>query len=941
MSECYLTCLASGANGSGHSFLYSAEKELRPKNKEAVDTDNDVDAQTSRVLGRCLINCGDCTQRTVMDNRIKLSKVSSLWLTSLAPHHTAGLAGILLSLSDLGTNALTVVGPPGTSGLLSVMVPFTNRLYPQVQVIEIGLDEEGTGKDSQRQPRIIYVYPFRISAYAIRTCGRTVAIAGVISLYSESAVGIPLKVHQSVRQESDPVGTNPKNASPSLILIAAAGAFPLNHNTLSQSKMGAEICGSPALSIWSPISSHCRVNQASATRECISSGITGIYSSSAPDETIIEQLKAAVNVTAMHSLAQEFFPPVRLSVRRALSTLTTSGATDSDTKNTEQKHDLKSLENPRANTLANISTLIQSLETSTLQVGMCVRSRVSLTARLVGHLKQRESYQRDHISSEDSESDSENSSKEGEEDEDRCVVADITTPRDSALHVAQKALAKQDKCERGDASFQQHGVHNLFLAQIAASKLDGNTSSAASSWSQKSSKSDENEICIDDVEDRDYPCKRTRLEVPPPPVQPPPPPPPMQHISETEFSVPTSFSATQIGVPQGQRFNVAPENAALGAVRVTLLGTGCARPSRDRNSLSTMLWMPGAAVEGHATGIVQETSGPGPSLGSTKAGIGILLDCGEGTACQIFQACSGIVELYYKTLCSVRMIWISHHHADHSQGVLHLLEEVQRARKSCATINVDGSQTSTTIATVLDVMQPIAIIAAPDALRYYEYAACAAGLEDLCSLIPIGNTAFAGCGSNSSLGHLCQNTLYHMTSVPVQHCKDSYAVVLRLAPSGDATNAMNTNNVPSLVTIAFSGDCRPSDMFVKVGNQCDLLIHEATYGDDMAQTALERRHCTQGEALAVGRRMRAKHVILTHFSQRYPMGSTRRDKRGSSQADSDNGAATLQGCSVGYDLLGFWFPKHIELLPIYTQALAVTLNCGSSLDSSIVESVSL
>lgn len=38
----------------------------------------------------------------------------------------------------------------------------------------------------------------------------------------------------------------------------------------------------------------------------------------------------------------------------------------------------------------------------------------------------------------------------------------------------------------------------------------------------------------------------------------------------------------------------------------------------------------------------------------------------------------------------------------------------------------------------------------------------------------------------------------------------------------------------------------------------------------MEAEARLKRHCTVEEALRVGRQMEAKHVILTHFSQRYP-----------------------------------------------------------------------
>jgi ribonuclease Z len=49
-----------------------------------------------------------------------------------------------------------------------------------------------------------------------------------------------------------------------------------------------------------------------------------------------------------------------------------------------------------------------------------------------------------------------------------------------------------------------------------------------------------------------------------------------------------------------------------------------------------------------------------------------------------------------------------------------------------------------------------------------------------------------------------------------------------------------------------------------------VLIHEATFEDDMAAQAHAKKHATVGEALGVAREMRASAVVLTHFSQRYP-----------------------------------------------------------------------
>jgi ribonuclease Z len=69
--------------------------------------------------------------------------------------------------------------------------------------------------------------------------------------------------------------------------------------------------------------------------------------------------------------------------------------------------------------------------------------------------------------------------------------------------------------------------------------------------------------------------------------------------------------------------------------------------------------------------------------------------------------------------------------------------------------------------------------------------------------------------------------------------------------------------------VSYSGDCRPSSNFVRIGQGSTLLIHEATFQDDMQGSAIAKKHCTTSEAIQVGRLMRAHMTLLTHFSQRY------------------------------------------------------------------------
>ena len=59
---------------------------------------------------------------------------------------------------------------------------------------------------------------------------------------------------------------------------------------------------------------------------------------------------------------------------------------------------------------------------------------------------------------------------------------------------------------------------------------------------------------------------------------------------------------------------------------------------------------------------------------------------------------------------------------------------------------------------------------------------------------------------------------------------------------------------PKPLKIRYSGDCRPSDELIQVGQNATFLIHEATLENDMYQDAVDKKHCTTGEALEVAKK---------------------------------------------------------------------------------------
>ena len=88
----------------------------------------------------------------------------------------------------------------------------------------------------------------------------------------------------------------------------------------------------------------------------------------------------------------------------------------------------------------------------------------------------------------------------------------------------------------------------------------------------------------------------------------------------------------------------------------------------------------------------------------------------------------------------------------------------------------------------------------------------------------------------------------------VPHCKGSQGVALTFADG---------------FKITYSGDTRPAKALVDIGKDSTVLIHEATFEDERAGDARAKNHSTTSDAIGVGKRMNARRVLLTHFSQRY------------------------------------------------------------------------
>lgn len=129
-----------------------------------------------------------------------------------------------------------------------------------------------------------------------------------------------------------------------------------------------------------------------------------------------------------------------------------------------------------------------------------------------------------------------------------------------------------------------------------------------------------------------------------------------------------------------------------------------------------------------------------------------------------------------------------------------------------------------------------------------------------------------------------------------------------------------------------AGDTRPCQAVIDAAKDATLLVHEATFEDELQSEAIAKKHSTTAEALGVAAAAGAYRTLLTHFSTRYPKipvmkppadapaveGAEGADGAGSSGGGSD--LAAVGSVLVGFDMMTLnfadlaWLPQMLPVL---------------------------
>ena len=281
---------------------------------------------------------------------------------------------------------------------------------------------------------------------------------------------------------------------------------------------------------------------------------------------------------------------------------------------------------------------------------------------------------------------------------------------------------------------------------------------------------------------------------------------------------------------------------------IVCLGTGSSLPSLHRNVSATLLRV--------------------PECGS------YLFDCGENTLGQLQRMYSP--NDLREILRDLKLIWISHLHADHHLGTASVIKawynavhgsyDIKRQKPRRLGNGFDPER-------ILGGGRRLFVVGPPHMTRWLEEYSSVEdfGFDQIVPLVATrraSNTldrCYLGwnnvdVGFNSANSPNIRSMMREATSLEnLMYCSVSHCV---------GANAVSLT-FPTGFKFSYSGDCRPSKRFAEIGKGSTVLLHEATFEDELKHEALAKKHSTIGEAVGVGMAMGARRVLLTHFSQRY------------------------------------------------------------------------
>src|SRR6266513_414688 len=278
---------------------------------------------------------------------------------------------------------------------------------------------------------------------------------------------------------------------------------------------------------------------------------------------------------------------------------------------------------------------------------------------------------------------------------------------------------------------------------------------------------------------------------------------------------------------------------------VTFLGTSAARPTVERN-------VSGLAVH--------------------REGETLLFECGEGTQRQMMR---------YGVSFALSEIFFTHFHADHFLGVIGLIRTLglQARAEPIVLYGPHGAKKVLTQAIQLGV-ERVPFQVEIREVKPGEVLGEAGGGRREAYEIHVFKTEHGGGSVGYALREHERRGRFDVEKARAAGIPEgplwgklSKGETIELADGRKLTADSFVGPKRPGRAIVFTGDTRPCASVVDAALGADLLIHEATFGEEEKDRAKETGHSTAREAAQIALAAKAKRLVLSHVSARYSISA--------------------------------------------------------------------
>jgi ribonuclease Z len=263
------------------------------------------------------------------------------------------------------------------------------------------------------------------------------------------------------------------------------------------------------------------------------------------------------------------------------------------------------------------------------------------------------------------------------------------------------------------------------------------------------------------------------------------------------------------------------------------------------------------------------TSAAAPTIGRNLSALAVrrdrelfLVDCGEGTQRQMIRFGTGF---------DVDAIFFTHFHADHYLGAIGFLRTLSMLGRE-KPLDVYGPRPAQRL---LDIMLFTGTERLLFDVRIHEIAPGEVVRRDGCVMVPfetdhkIPSTGWALLEDDRpGRFHPERAAAAGVPKGPLfgrlQRGEDVTLDDGRVVRSAEVVEPPRRGR-----RVVVSGDTRPCRGTIEAARDADLLVHEATFGDEEQGRAEETMHSTAREAGRVAKEAGATRLVLTHLSTRY------------------------------------------------------------------------